>query len=225
MSEQLSFVLAATKQCNMCLQEKIVEEFFRNSRSPDGLRNQCKACTKIIRVNRDNRQTKPTPAPDAPRTCSLCKVTKTAADFWKKPGVGDGVSRRCKTCAAAQTKAWEKRNPDRRREFSRETSRKRRLAAKNVTPELYNKILTYQREGCALCGGVHEKRRLTVDVDPINNKVRGLLCTKCKKKVAGLDADPAKAIVIAREVSNEAVAKVASYIIRPQLWDAGILDD
>ncbi len=43
---------------------------------------------------------------------------------------------------------------------------------------------TQQKELCALCG---RKQKLSVDHDHVSGEVRGLLCNRCNRRLAGID--------------------------------------
>ena len=92
--------------------------------------------------------------------------------------------------ALAQTKAWEKANPEKRKNS-------RLKYAYGITIEEYQKLWDLQKGLCAICGEpetnidhrTKQNRRLAVDHNHETKKVRGLLCTKCNKGIGLLGDD------------------------------------
>lgn len=54
------------------------------------------------------------------KTCLCCKESKPLADFHKDRGRSDGLMPICRKCNIAKARAWEKANPDRKRESNRQ---------------------------------------------------------------------------------------------------------
>lgn len=50
-----------------------------------------------------------------------------------------------------------------------------------ITLKDYNKLLINQNNKCFICGGVDDKKTLSVDHDHRTGKVRGLLCIRCNR--------------------------------------------
>lgn len=82
---------------------------------------------------------------------------------------------------------WRRKNPDKRREYSKKARSKeaykkysvewRLLKRHSITLEQYNQILKDQGGGCAICGKTNQNgRALAVDHNHITNENRGLLC-------------------------------------------------
>src|SRR6266567_1178408 len=61
--------------------------------------------------------------------------------------------------------------------------RKPRAAQLGVTDAEYDRLLTAQGGGCAICGNPPKTRKLHVDHDhhDKNKRVRGLLCHRCNR--------------------------------------------
>lgn len=60
----------------------------------------------------------------AEKLCGGCGVIKPLAEFNHNRNRKDGRGQRCKPCASAAARAWEKQHPDRRREARRQSSRR-----------------------------------------------------------------------------------------------------
>lgn len=59
-----------------------------------------------------------------------------------------------------------------------------------ITLEDYEAMLERQDGGCAICGRPPQGKRLSVDHNHSNGRVRGLLCVRCNSAVGLLDDDP-----------------------------------
>jgi len=65
-----------------------------------------------------------------------------------------------------------------------------------ITMAQYDAMLVAQGGVCALCGHPPKKRRLNVDHDHANKKVRGLLCFRCNRNhVANHTLETARRVV------------------------------
>lgn len=60
-----------------------------------------------------------------------------------------------------------------------------RRAQLGVTIAQYETMLARQGGGCAICGNPPKTRRLDVDHDHTTGTVRGLLCHRCNRALAG----------------------------------------
>lgn len=67
--------------CTNCKEEKEESEFYKDATKPDGLRLQCKPCTKIKKKKK----------------CSACQNTKPLSDFY-------ATGSRCKECEKERSK-------------------------------------------------------------------------------------------------------------------------
>ena len=73
---------------------------------------------------------------------------------------------------------------------NRESSRRAKLKYKyGITPEEYDRLLSEQAGGCAICGGTNGKKPLYVDHDHITGQVRGLLCHGCNVAIGHMKDD------------------------------------
>lgn len=75
----------------------------------------------------------------------------------------------------------------------------------NLTPEAVDALLTFQKQGCAICTAPasEQPKRFAVDHDHVTGKVRGLLCDRCNRCI-GLAGD-----------SPERLRNAAQYLERP----------
>lgn len=109
------------------------------------------------------------------KSCSVCKKIKNVSEFYKRSDRPNSTRPSCKKCSYD--------NPR-----SVETRRLYKLKIRyQVDEHEYETMLAAQGGVCAICGQVEggmanngkRKRRLSVDHDHGNGKVRGLLCGKC----------------------------------------------
>lgn len=66
----------------------------------------------------------------------------------------------------------------------------------------YNRILTRQNGGCAICGKKPRKRFLAVDHDHTTGRVRGLLCYFCNKALGVFEYDATTASRASKYLSD-----------------------
>jgi hypothetical protein len=80
------------------------------------------------------------------------------------------------------------------KKYKQKIQLKANLKKYNLTPNQFKKLLKKQNNVCAICGKIESNknqygiRRLSIDHNHINGKVRGLLCQKCNS-VLGLIND------------------------------------
>lgn len=60
----------------------------------------------------------------------------------------------------------------------------------NITPEEYDDVLIFQRNGCAICRRPPGKTRLAVDHDHQTGLIRGLVCWQCNSGLAKFRDSP-----------------------------------
>ncbi len=72
---------------------------------------------------------------------------------------------------------WLEEHPE-QRELNKIAQFKRRYS---MTYADYYRMLEEQGGGCAICGYVPRKRRLSVDHDHKTGQIRGLLCVSCNR--------------------------------------------
>lgn len=128
------------------------------------------------------------------KTCNKCNERKPLDSFFKdKNNKTDGRYSICKKCKTAGTMKWREANTDKYNEDQRAYNKvnyyKLRLQRYKMTPEKHQEFLILQEGKCAICRedpkGV---RPLVVDHDHFTGKVRGLLCYKCNRDMAVVDA-------------------------------------
>lgn len=116
------------------------------------------------------------------KTCTNCKTSKKLEEFHKNRKSKDGSTSWCKTCANTSSKAWNKVNLEKAKDFKL----KRRYG---ISFEDYCQLLRRQNGTCAICKNpenyfdyrTKKLKLLSVDHDHKNGNVRGLLCEPCNK--------------------------------------------
>jgi hypothetical protein len=159
-----------TKRCTKCWVGKPLEDFHRQAGTKDGLRSQCKACTKTARGPRKWRPLIYSRPED--KRCPRCGERKRADAFYNNAARADGLSTYCRLCTTRmrptikpeRSRAWHYR-----REFG-------------ITIVDYERMLAQQGGRCAICGRIEtvgKSSRLNIDHDHKTGQVRALLCQKC----------------------------------------------
>ena len=89
----------------------------------------------------------------------------------------------------ANKKKWNKANVERVRAYDLKRNY-------GITIEDYNSLLLKQNNSCAICGvaATIGKKRLHVDHSHITNRVRGLLCQNCNRRLGWLEPNLNKTI-------------------------------
>ena len=132
------------------------------------------------------------------KKCSKCGENKLPHEMKKDNKRPDGFSSHCKTCHNENTNKWREKNPEKvktAQQKYRDTHKyeinryyeRNKDASKNfsyqrlygITIQDYNSLLNKQGGGCEVCGKPPKTRRLYVDHNHSNKKVRGLLCHNC----------------------------------------------
>lgn len=139
------------------------------------------------------------------RECRRCKIVKPVSELKKDNRNGDGYSSFCTDCHRDSTKAWQKANRPRLREYQRELNKKHRernkvlrkarydsekirwrnlLRLYGASQEWYEGQLAKQGGGCAICGRTADEfsRALSVDHDH-SCCVKTPTCGKCKRGI------------------------------------------
>lgn len=134
------------------------------------------------------------------KTCSKCKLSKALSEFYRDNQNKDKHSYWCKDCqnsankkvaksnpkrAQKYSRAWEKKNPERVREYThRKVARRRGLTVAEV-----EKMRKKQKGVCLICGLPELSKALAIDHNHRTGEVRGLLCQKCNRALGLLDVD------------------------------------
>lgn len=106
-----TIVQERTKECSKCGEAKDYGDFYRDSRSTDGLRASCKECTYPDR--------KRPIAPKGTKLCGMCKVLKPLSEFHRDSRLKNGRVSKCKVCAKAHKADWHADNRSRNNEVNK----------------------------------------------------------------------------------------------------------
>lgn len=159
------------KTCTRCGIEKPETEFYKNSKSKNGLCTQCKECSKTQSSEQYGK------CPEKKHRYyvkqklvnpkRLAEISKKANEkYWSKPSNIELQRKRAKE--------WKKTHPLH--------GRKLRLRQYGLDEKAYVKMLNDQCHVCAICGKTEWENRyriLYIDHDHVTGKVRGLLCNDC----------------------------------------------
>ena len=125
------------------------------------------------------------------RVCRTCGMEKSLlADFYKcrkDHTLKSSYSYECKECTIHRVKKNYHNDPS----ISQNNHLKRSYG---ITLDDYNKILTEQKNRCAICGtdkvgGKHNNEAFMVDHCHDTGKVRGLLCNQCNRGIGNFNDD------------------------------------
>jgi hypothetical protein len=164
------------KTCSRCGETKIRGEFYRSSRSSDGLTAQCKPCRR--QMSKEQREKAPRSragkdnTPVLEKFCHLCRTTKPREAYSRNRTSSDGLQAYCKVCVAT----------------------KQRIKLYGVTEGEIASLVEAQGGACASCGHV---AKLVIDHCHTSGRVRSLLCNACNT-AEGLLRTPARARALAR---------------------------
>ena len=117
------------------------------------------------------------------RKSSFYCSTKCQQQKWK-----ENNPEAVKILSQRSHKNWCKKHPDRARKTARVYYDKTYMEQTyGLSLEQFDEILRNQNGVCAICKGVNENgRRLSIDHNHENNKIRGLLCIKCNSGIGQL---------------------------------------
>jgi hypothetical protein len=154
-------------------------------------------------------EAKPLTNPQKNKVCKQCGKSKPLTLFRRHSIMKDGFSNKCKECTGKRDKLYEATHKEQikesyvkydashrlqRRHFQnqyyaahKEQKRNSRLKQRfGIDAEEYQRLLTKQMDGCAICGttipggpGKRNPLGFAVDHDHKTGKVRGLLCRNC----------------------------------------------
>lgn len=95
------------KKCTKCNKNKLLTEFNKKSKSPDGYRTQCRLCTKRYNQTRKNKIIYKN---IRKKRCLQCKKNRNINFFHKCPHNKDGYNSWCLTCTSIYKKDYYKTN-------------------------------------------------------------------------------------------------------------------
>lgn len=135
------------------------------------------------------------------KTCTKCGVEKIYEDFHRNKNSRDGLTHKCKACAAADTRRWVAENRDRKHEADHRYWHENRKGSRSdenarlkykygVTLEDVERMFTEQGGLCAICRTPMIGRKPHVDHDHLTGTVRGLLCRGCNQGLGHFRDDP-----------------------------------
>lgn len=152
------------------------------------------------------------------KLCPKCKVEKSVDQYHRHSKRYDGLQTVCKDCERLYVSArlprirekqrqWRADNPDRCLEVQ--------LRNKfGITLQDYRRLLDEQDGKCAICGETcRTGKRLAVDHDHSNGKVRGLLCQDCNTAIGLFRESPRRLMLAMRYVASH----------KPELWNHPLL--
>jgi hypothetical protein len=113
------------------------------------------------------------------KICTKCKECKTLKDFPKRKVVKSGYDSICKDCQKAHLKAYRKNLNNTQKQIVATRQRKHTLKKYNLSCDDFNNLSEQQSHCCAACN--KHNKRLLVDFDSVNKRVRSLLCFMCLK--------------------------------------------
>jgi len=160
-------IVGDKKLCGSCDKMLGVGKFGKRTCSPCGLLGACKDCENKKRKRRAERNGRKRKYGVA-KVCSVCKKLLPVTNFVKSGSNRDGWQNLCKRCKHERdASSIMKRNFD-------------------IVLSDYNKLLEQQDGLCAICRNPETRKhqfgtvkRLAVDHNHDNGKVRGLLCSAC----------------------------------------------
>lgn len=157
------------KTCSKCAAPKPLDEFYKNQRSPDGRRGDCKACVLTSRSERYRCD----PA--------MRERLTSYARRWQ----ADNPERVTKSAAA-------RRATPAGRAAARANTRRATLKKYGVTPDEFDSMLAEQDGRCAICRSDDPGAwpNWCVDHDHVTGEVRGLLCFHCNTALGHFRDDP-----------------------------------
>lgn len=126
--------------------------------------------------------------------CSVCKLRKPFAAFYRHKAAKSGFGSRCKTCTIAYVQAWVAANPEK---AARNKRAARLLKQYGLSAETYEIMWNVQGGRCVACDQPETRCHksgtpysLSVDHDHETGLVRGLLCHGCNVGIGYLRHDP-----------------------------------
>lgn len=134
------------------------------------------------------------------KTCTKCKIEKPLDQFLKNKRYAGGHITNCLQCTAAYQKDRRGRPGVTKRQHE---LRLKRMYGLEVGG--YDRMLSEQGGGCAICGDTDPGSRKHFDLDHCHKtgRIRGLLCSPCNRVLGVLDDD--------MEYAEKVIAYMAIY--------------
>jgi hypothetical protein len=151
-----------SKKCSACQQVLPAGAFASNRSRPDGLQANCRECAAEYHRRRQEARGKTVrekvDVPDGQKFCRTCGEVKPHGEWHRNATASDGLSTRCKTCRAAQS-----RQDHLRRQYG-------------ITEAERDELIASQGGVCCICLAA-----LPAHVDHCHEtgRVRGVLCFSC----------------------------------------------
>lgn len=141
------------------------------------------------KVTRRNKRHEPMPTE---KVCKKHGLLDKASLIYTEKGL-----LRCRLCQYEKNRSWQKRNPEKQKQYKRQTylrhceryTEEAILRQRKITKEEYLALIEKQDNKCAICfleeSVIMRKDRsvspLSIDHDHISGKLRGLLCARCNR--------------------------------------------
>ncbi len=230
------YIKKESKTCSMCKKELPVSFFFLHTINRDGLRYECKECSREkkrlykekVKFLKLHPELKPK---EGHKICTRCKEEKPFSNYTPSKNSKGCLRAQCKECIAELTYSRvhkhdpisirNRNNAARlRKEFPEKYAMKGRVAAMksrgvNITEEQYLELVKESDGLCEICKQPNDsttKKNLSVDHCHKTGKVRGLLCDRCNRAIGMLEDNP------------ELLLKAADYLMIHQVDLSSILD-
>lgn len=117
-------MLKLTKTCTKCDIEKDIKEFYKNSKSKDGLRSCCISCVKLYYKKsheekiKERDKNKIKPSNEDNKICTCCGIEKNKDLFLNRGGKHKHLLRsQCRECESKRSKNNRIKNIDQRKEY------------------------------------------------------------------------------------------------------------
>lgn len=126
------------------------------------------------------------------RTCGNCRVEKEESEFYATGKKEGALTRTCKKCISAKSKALPKSHRTRMRNLEYHRLNKDRYSALQlkrlygISVETRDRMEAAQGGVCAICLS-RPNTKLCVDHDHTTGKVRALLCRRCNAAIGILE--------------------------------------
>ncbi len=182
--------------CGKCQRELPLSEFSIADKRTGARKRRCKACEAdrvraYYNSNSDYRERVKATARPETMVCKRCKKELSLDGFNRHPTARYGRNTVCRECKIAEGRDAVKTG--RWPSFTQENQRAYHLMKRyGITPEEYDRRLSDQGGGCALCGSTEigskeSVKFFMVDHDHNTGAVRGLLCATCNMWVGNCE--------------------------------------